>query len=1155
MAIPPKQIGWSSESNLLWQISKQLQQLTQVTSATPSAGVSSIIAGAGISIDQSTGNVTISATGGGGGIVPQVQNPTVAERQNIDIYNGLYLSPRSVGTTNYIPNYYVYNNAAINGSIVIVSTVDSMLRSTDGGITWNAIVPNIYLTSTSCNSIIYVGSNTFVATFTNVILYSNDNGITWKSSVISTNSIISEFSFGTSAPAFLTVGGVPTIVVGANNSIFYSIDLGITFIEINSPTTIPASIVLPTSTNNIYRVNASNGYFFAYSSIARQIFLYSSDGINWNYSGVTFNFIIKDIVYNNSRYFINQSTNNTCYYTTDFNTFTAVTRTVFTDGLNQNAFVANGNVLIAIGTDLMISSNNGTTWTSLFNNSGLTILSSLITQFVGVYGWFDGTRFNILCSTTSQTVLLYDTDGTGTSWSVSPLDISTNNSIPVNVFFGLISPTRYITSIQLATTIGKVLVKDTPLNGSTNIELCQTLATNVGLGFSQGATTNYYYNFKYVNNRFVSPLPFTGYVPISTGSDPTVKWTRTLINTTASSSLSRFVQGLHYANGYWVAVGFGGIISTSPDLVNWTINASTQATAGNNLAIMESIGTIGVIPATNTNVIWTSPNVGTSAFTSNTLAGYGAIGQIATNGTVFVVSNLSALATVAYSSNGTAWTNVNVFGGVSTMINRLIYLNGKFIACHTYGVSVSSDGITWTSPTTTTTGIQMYNCVYTNGYWVALGAGTGGGVVFRSSDSVNWKYLYNSQLLSYVVSNFSSVVSDNTGNIVACSNGSTYPMVSNDSGNTWRAIFPSGAKPASGTVWYATYGNGYFVCSAGSYFYCSNDGGNTWNLYDSQNETIGFLSGGGGVKKVNGKYFTFNSVVTNFTSSFYSGMRVSNSINGTYTKCKTGILPFGAINDISSNGTNYIAVGTGNKVLKSTDGEYFVDVSPKVPLLNTTLNSPIFTFSEYANGIFMVGGANGMVFKSTTGDYNTWTSVTSFDIFYQFTHAAYGNSLWVLAGIGNKVFISPDNGTTWTPQVFNYTTGFTPSFLRFFNGYFYLAGVNRDVIYRSADGINWKMINIYQTALLNQVNCSFHTIERDDVTGYLYLFSVESIYVSTDNGLTFNRTPANPNASGTIGVVNPLNLRQIVENGYLYVSSFNFKSYQSPYQIIGLPIS
>ncbi len=33
MAIPSKQIGWSNESNLLYQISKQLDQLIKVTAS------------------------------------------------------------------------------------------------------------------------------------------------------------------------------------------------------------------------------------------------------------------------------------------------------------------------------------------------------------------------------------------------------------------------------------------------------------------------------------------------------------------------------------------------------------------------------------------------------------------------------------------------------------------------------------------------------------------------------------------------------------------------------------------------------------------------------------------------------------------------------------------------------------------------------------------------------------------------------------------------------------------------------------------------------------------------------------------------------------------------------------------------------------------
>lgn len=35
MAIPSRQIGWSTTDNLLWQISKQLEYLTQVTAHPP----------------------------------------------------------------------------------------------------------------------------------------------------------------------------------------------------------------------------------------------------------------------------------------------------------------------------------------------------------------------------------------------------------------------------------------------------------------------------------------------------------------------------------------------------------------------------------------------------------------------------------------------------------------------------------------------------------------------------------------------------------------------------------------------------------------------------------------------------------------------------------------------------------------------------------------------------------------------------------------------------------------------------------------------------------------------------------------------------------------------------------------------------------------
>ena len=69
MAIPRKQIGWSQESNLLWEISRQMEKLTGVafnSGGGGGGGVNRIIAGDNITISPTggTGIVTINSVGG-----------------------------------------------------------------------------------------------------------------------------------------------------------------------------------------------------------------------------------------------------------------------------------------------------------------------------------------------------------------------------------------------------------------------------------------------------------------------------------------------------------------------------------------------------------------------------------------------------------------------------------------------------------------------------------------------------------------------------------------------------------------------------------------------------------------------------------------------------------------------------------------------------------------------------------------------------------------------------------------------------------------------------------------------------------------------------------------------------------------------------------
>ena len=1119
----------------------------------------------------STGSAGTSGTSPVVPIVPQVQNATVAQRRNIDVYNGKYLTPntttQSVSLLHSPASQPIFFGAG-NGSVHIIASGDSILRSTDNGLTWSNVNSDIFANSNYiseygvCTGIIYIGNNTFILSISNTyyasgILYSTDNGLTWNISNISTypNSNTSKSNTDSTAPVFLNVGGVPTIVIGTRGFIYYSIDNGVTFNPINPVSGVTPTVIINSIFNNsFYRICKSNGYFFAFvSSSTLTYFLYSTDGINWNYSGATpIALNIVGIQYNNGRYFINQTTNNNTYYTTDFISFTTVTRTPYFSTMVQASQAYNGNTIISVGNDVLKSTDNGNTWTSLFNDNGLTVFSGLVNGYSSVYIWFDGTRFNLLASVLDGSmVLLYDTDGTGTTWDFSPIDISVENqkSYGPNPIY-LISNTRYITQIRISTAIYfKTVVRDTPGNGNVSIDICQSASPNdLGYGYGSNTLPNNYFNYKYINNRFIAPTSL--YFAISNGSNPTQKWTRSLVKNTRLNNTTTTLNGVGFANGYWVGFGNGGILSTSPDLINWTVNASTQASSGtNSFSEMASIGSIGIVINESSNDVWTSSNVGSVPFTSNIIAGFsGGFRSIAASPSVFVVGGNGA--NVAYSTNGTSWTNVNFFGGTSATVNRIVYLNGKFIICHQYGVSVSSDGINWTSPFTSVNGPQMNNCVYTGTYWLACGNNN---TIIRSSNGTNWSYV-NGEIDGTYSGTCRSIASDGNGNVVLSIEGSNYAgtiLVSDDHGLNWRTV---NISRYSGPV---IFGNGYFILSCGSVYYYSSNGGNTWNMIDSQNESIEIITGPG-MKKVNGKYFAYQPSYSSQPEGS-PGMKVADSLNGVWSTCKTGITPGLCINDIASNGNSYVAVCLGNKILRSVDGINFTDVTPKLYGYNTYGYNP-FYFIEYANGIFIAGGFNGLLCKSTTGEYGTWTVIDSAPTNQPIYNGAYGNGIWVLSTPG-KMLISSDNGTTWITSQINFIGFFTSTFVRFFNGFFYVSSRERAGVYRSSDGINWKLINTGNDQFDVTYDNITTTLEQDESTGYLYLFNLKALRISTDNGLTFNSVPANPSVAfagyANANSIAP-NYRQLVEDNYVYISMppirYTGRTMSLPYQFIGYPV-
>ena len=76
-----KTIQDGNGGNLPIQVSTTGVNFTGTVTGLPAGGVSSIIPGTGITVDQSTGNVTVSATGGGGGGIISQQGPATSYTQ------------------------------------------------------------------------------------------------------------------------------------------------------------------------------------------------------------------------------------------------------------------------------------------------------------------------------------------------------------------------------------------------------------------------------------------------------------------------------------------------------------------------------------------------------------------------------------------------------------------------------------------------------------------------------------------------------------------------------------------------------------------------------------------------------------------------------------------------------------------------------------------------------------------------------------------------------------------------------------------------------------------------------------------------------------------------------------------------------------------
>jgi hypothetical protein len=180
---------------------------------------------------------------------------------------------------------------------------------------------------------------------------------------------------------------------------------------------------------------------------------------------------------------------------------------------------------------------------------------------------------------------------------------------------------------------------------------------------------------------------------------------------------------------------------------------------------------------------------------------------------------------------------------------------------------------------------------------------------------------------------------------------------------------------------------------------------------------------------------------------------------------------------ITTNG--FLTISTDEKALTLTvravsnagDGKYGtalvtipVDVERRhsvrvsVSGLTSTENDHYNIGAAYGNGVFVIGGANGRIYRSedsgeswtqVTGTGTSNTSIFGANAVYGM---AYGNNVFVASGEASGMAYSEDDGKTW--NVATYTQSKRYGRIRFLNGKFYAVGFS-GAMASSTDGKTW----------------------------------------------------------------------------------------------------
>lgn len=529
-----------------------------------------------------------------------------------------------------------------------------------------------------------------------------------------------------------------------------------------------------------------------------------------------------------------------------------------------------------------------------------------------------------------------------------------------------------------------------------------------------------------------------------------------------TSGTTAMLWSVAYGNGLFVAAGRDGVIVTSPDGITWTKRTSGtmewffNITYGNNMFV--AVGGHGVVCTSTNGIAWTVRPSGTSDWLDGVAWGGTRFVAVGNNGTILTSTTGTtwtrrtsgttySLHGVVYSGNqfvaagdgqaltspdGVAWTRRNPNSPL--WFNGIAYGNGTYVMVADYGtILTSTDGATWTKRVS---GVSDEICgvSYGNGTFVAVGEA---GTILTSSDGIAWvkKASGTSNLLYGVAYGAGAFVASGDAGTILQSGGSVEPGPPIASAGSDQTAHPGDMVTLNGSGSSSPSGN-YPLTYA--WAISSRPSGSTSTLTNPAIVNPSFAPDLVG-------YYVCTLIVTDSRGTASIADQVSISVTAadgrpldSWTRRTSGITSW--LEEIAWNGTTFVAVAEGGRILTSPDGVAWTS--------RTSNTNAILWDVAYGNGLFVTVGSGGAIRTSSAGTaWNSRPSGITTDLY----GVTFGNGVYVAVGNSGAVLTSL-NGVNWTRRA----SGVTHNIYRvgFGNNLFVAVGEAGRIL-TSSDGITW----------------------------------------------------------------------------------------------------